>query len=56
MYSSPTYPQSNEQVEDTNKTIVNGLKKETREDERKLGRGGTESVVGLPNHTEKVSR
>ena len=26
-YSSPTYPQSNGQVEATNKEIVNGLKK-----------------------------
>lgn len=36
-YSSPAYPQSNEQVKAINKTIVNGLKKEIGKGERKLG-------------------
>ena len=49
-YSTPSYSQSNGQVEATNKSIVNGLKKRLG-DSRSMGRRASEHAMGIPDHS-----
>ena len=51
-YSTPSYLQSNGQVEATNKSIVNGLKKRLG-DSRSMGRRASEHAMGIPDHSTR---
>ncbi|RVW83261.1 hypothetical protein CK203_039664 [Vitis vinifera] len=55
LYSTPRYPQSNGQVEATNKTLITALKEEARTSQREVGRRATRRPMGLSNHTRMAT-
>ena len=47
LYSTPRYPQSNKQMEATNKTLLIALKKKTGGSQRKVGGRAARGLMGL---------
>lgn len=50
----PKYTQSNKQVEATNKTLLNSLKKMTQMSKRKIGRRVIWCLIGLLDNQQKT--